>query len=73
MPEPVDHVRELGKDHWVQFGVGLHHEDVDIRLDLPRELLKDEVLVLHLGGEARCLEDSLAVPGQCLDLGCAGP
>ena len=37
-------------------------ERLDRRLHLARELLEDQVLVLHLGDEAGRLEEPLAVP-----------
>ena len=64
--EPVDDVRELGDDGRIDgdvVAVG-HQEDVDVRLDLARELLEHEVLVLHLGAELRGLEQAFAVPVQ---------
>ena len=42
--------------------LGRGKEDVDLRLDLARELLEHEVLILHLGAEVRRLEQPLAVP-----------
>ena len=68
--EAIDHVRELGDDRRIDRGVvdlGRGEEDVDLRLDLARELLEHEVLVLHLGAEARRLEQALAVPLQRVD------
>ena len=44
-----------------------HEEDVDIGLDLAREFLEHEVLVLHLGAELGRLEQTFAVPLQILD------
>ena len=35
-----------------------------LRLDLARELLEHEVLILHLGAELRGLEQALAVPDE---------
>ncbi|GJE45664.1 hypothetical protein AEGHOMDF_4864 [Methylobacterium soli] len=60
--EAVHDVGELGEDRRVDVDRGIEHEDVDVRLNLPGEFLEDEVLVLHLGGEARGLEQALAVP-----------
>ena len=60
--EAVDHVGELAEDRRIDVGDGVEHEHVDHRLDLARELLEDEMLILHLGGEARRLEQALAVP-----------
>ena len=62
--EAIDHVRELRDDRRIDRRVvaDRREEGVDLRLDLARELLEDEVLVLHLGGEARRLEQALAVP-----------
>ena len=65
-------MRELGDDRRVDRGVvhlGRGEEDVDLRLDFARELLEHEVLILHLGAEARGLEQALAVPLQGIDLG----
>ena len=59
--EAIDDVRELGDDRRIDGGVVLQ-ESVDVRLDLARELLEHEVLVLHLGGELGGLEQALAVP-----------
>ena len=72
MAEAIDGVRELGDDRRVDRGVvdlGRGKEDVDLRLDLARELLEHQVLVLHLGAEAGGLEQALAVPLQRID-GC---
>ena len=41
-----------------------HDEGVDLRLDLARELLEHQMLVLHLGRELRGLEQALAVPDE---------
>ena len=43
---------------------GSNTKGIDVRLHLAGEFLEDEVLVLHLGGEARRLEQALAVPDQ---------
>ena len=55
---------ELGEDGRVDVDGGVEHEDIDVRLDLAGEFLEDEVLVLHLRGEPRGLEQALAVPGE---------
>ena len=60
MTEPVHRVRELGRDRAVD-GCDAAKERVDQRLNRARELFEDEVLILHLGAEARCLEQPLAV------------
>ena len=60
VPEAVDGVGELGRDRRVDVGV-VDVERPDGRLDLARELLEHEVLVLHLGDEAGGLEQALAV------------
>ena len=60
VPEAVDGVRELGRDGRVDVR-GVDVERPDRRLHLARELLEDEVLVLHLGDEAGGLEQALAV------------
>ena len=65
--EPVDRLRELGSDGRVDTGV-VTGEKVDHRLHLASELLEGQVLVLHLGDEARCLEQPLAVPGAICQL-----
>ncbi len=64
--EAIDDVRELGNDRGIDRGVEAigHEEGVDRRLDLAREFLEHEVLVLHLGAELRGLEQALAVPDQ---------
>ena len=62
--EAVDHVRELGDDARVDVGmiaVG-HDEEVDVGLNLAREVLEYEMLVLHLGAELGSLEQAFAVP-----------
>ena len=59
--EAVDRVRELGADRRVDLAVVAAPKNVDLRLHLARELLEHEVLVLHLGDEARGLEQALAV------------
>jgi len=56
----IDRVRELGRNRRVDRG-DASEERVDERLDLARELLEDQVLVFHLGHEARGLEQVLAV------------
>ena len=64
--EAVDHVRELGDDRRIELrreALG-RQEHVDVRLDLARELLEHQVLVLHLGAELGGLEQALAVPLQ---------
>src|SRR5262249_3840582 len=58
--EEVDGVRDLGGDRRIEVGQAAE-EGVDQRLDLAGELLEHEVLILHLGAEARRLEDALAV------------
>ena len=60
---------EFGQDCGIYLHVWLDHEDVDVWLDLPRELFENEVLILHLGAEPRGLKDALAVPLQRSDLG----
>ena len=66
MPEAVDDVGEFGEDRRVDVGDGVEDEGIDRRLDLAAELLEDEVLVLHLGGEAAGLEQALAIPVQAV-------
>ena len=39
-----------------------HDERIDLRLDLAREFLEHEMLILHLGAEFRSLEQTLTVP-----------
>ncbi|MCY1223610.1 hypothetical protein D9M72_357460 [compost metagenome] len=70
--EPINHMGELGDDGRVKLHVRLHHEHVGERLDLAHELFEYQMLVLHLVGEARGLEQPLAVPGEGVDLGLAG-
>ena len=60
VPEAVDGVGELGRDRRVDVRV-VDVERPDRRLDLAGELLEHQVLVLHLGDEARRLEQPLAV------------
>ena len=69
--EAVDHVRELGDDRRIDRDVEAvgHHERVDLRLDLARELLEHQMLVLHLGRELGGLEQALAVPDQRAEVG----
>ena len=65
--EAVHHVGELGHDCRIQRTVvhlGGVEEHVHLRLHLARELLEHQVLILHLGGETRGLEQSLAIPHQ---------
>ena len=64
VPEAIDDIGELRHDRRIDRGVVSdgRKERVDVRLDLAGELFEHEVLVLHLGGEARCLEQSFAVP-----------
>ncbi|MCY1415740.1 hypothetical protein D9M71_312330 [compost metagenome] len=71
MAEAVHRVGELGDDRGIQIDVidlGRCEEQVDVRLDGPRELLEHQVLVLHLGTELGGLEQALAVPLQVGDL-----
>ena len=58
--EAVDGVREFRGDRAVDRGDAAE-ERVDQRLDFARELLEHEVLILHLGAEARRLEEALVV------------
>ena len=60
--EAVHDMGELREDRRVDVDRRLEHEGVDVRLHLAGELLEDEVLVLHLVGEAGGLEQALAVP-----------
>ena len=53
MAEAINGMSELGEDRRIDVGRRVEHEGVDRRLDLAGELLEDEVLVLHLGREAR--------------------
>ena len=64
MAEAVNHMGELGEDRRVDVDRRLEHEGVDVGLHLAGELLEDEVLVLHLVGEAGRLEQALAVPDE---------
>ena len=68
--EPVHDVRELGDDGGIDGDIEAvrHQKDVDVRLDLARELFEHEVLVLHLGAELGGLEDAFAVPVERRDL-----
>ncbi|MND47098.1 hypothetical protein D3C80_379860 [compost metagenome] len=68
--EAVNRVGELGDDRGIEIDVidlGRREEQVDVRLDGPRELLEHQVLVLHLGTELGGLEQPLAVPLQSID------
>ena len=68
MTEAVDRTGELGGDRRVDVArVALEH--LDRRLDLAGELLEDHVLVLHLGDEARRLEQALTVPTSTVAVG----
>ena len=70
--EAIDRVCELGDDRRIDVAVvhlGGGKEHVDVRLDLARELLEHQVLVLHLGAELRRLEQPLAVPHQARQVG----
>ena len=66
--EAIHHVRELGDDRGIDRDVEAigNQEGIDLRLDLARELLEHQMLVLHLGDELRRLEQALAVPDQCV-------
>ncbi len=55
---------EFGEDAGVDVGRAVEDEGIDQGLHLTRELLEHQMLVLHLGGEARRLEQPLAVPVQ---------
>ena len=70
--EAVDGMRELGDDRRIDVAVvhlGCGKEHVDLGLNLARELLEHEVLILHLGAELRRLEQPLAVPHQGRQVG----
>ena len=64
--EAIDHMGELGHDRRIDRRVEpvRNHEHVDVRLDLAREFLEHEVLILHLGAELGGLEQALAVPHE---------
>ena len=64
MAEAVYRVGELGEDGRVDVGRAVEDEDIDQGLHLAGELLEHEVLILHLGGEARGLKQALALPVQ---------
>ena len=64
MAEAVNHLGELREDRRVDVDRRLEHEGVDVGLHLAGEFLEDEVLVLHLVGEAGSLEQALAVPDE---------
>ncbi len=63
-------MRELREDGRVDRGVVAvgRQELVHRRHHRARELLEDEVLVLHLGAELGGLEQPLAIPLQGIDL-----
>ena len=64
--EAIHGMRKLGDDGRIDRGVESvrGQEGVDIRLDLAREFLEYQVLILHLGAELGGLEQALAVPHQ---------
>ncbi len=64
--EAVNRIGELGEDRRVDLGHRVEHERIDQRLDLAGEFLEDEMLVLHLGREARCLKQPLTVQDSVL-------
>ena len=66
MPEAIDSVRELGDDVGIDGDV-VRLELIDVRLDAAREVLEDEVLVLHFGCEPRRLEQVFAIPFALLN------
>ena len=67
--EAVDHMRELGDDRRIDGDIEAvgHEEYVDVGLDLARELLEHEMLVLHFGAELRGLEQAFAIPYEVVD------
>ena len=71
MAEAIDRVREFRDDRRIDGDViaEWRQESVDVRLDRARELLEHQMLVLHLGAELGGLEQPLAVPIECCDLG----
>ena len=64
MAEAIDRVRELGNDRRIDVRGRVEHERIDRRLNAARKLFEHQVLILHFGGEARGLEQALAVPLQ---------
>ncbi len=73
--EAVHGVCELGNDRRIEVDVihlGRGEEQVDTRLHGAGELLEHQVLVLHFGTELGRLEQALAIPHQCVDLGLVG-
>ena len=64
MAEAIDGMRELGDDGRINRRIEAvrGQEGVYIRLDLAREFLEHQVLILHLGAELGGLEQALAVP-----------
>src|SRR3546814_615444 len=72
MAEAIDDVRELREDRRIDVGDRVEHEGVDQRLDLAAELFENEMLVLHLGREAGCLEQPLAIPAERVGIGSEG-
>ena len=64
MAEAVNRLGKLREDRRVDVDRRLEHEGVDVGLHLAGEFLEDEVLVLHLVGEAGSLEQALAVPDE---------
>ena len=62
--EAVDAVGELGGDPGIDRVLVREDESVLERGDRRSELVEDDAVVLHLGAEASCLEDALAVPGE---------
>ncbi len=67
--EAVHDVCELGEDRGIDVHGRVEDEQVDHRVHGARELLEHHVLILHLGAEARRLEQALAVPVERVDVG----
>ncbi len=62
MPEAIDRMGKLRHNRRVDFGAGIENEGVHHRLDAASKLFEHHVLVLHLGAEARGLEQAIAIP-----------
>ena len=64
-------MRELGDDRRINRDIVSvwNEEDVDVRLDLAREFLENEVLILHFSAKFGGLEYALTIPYKGRDLG----
>ena len=60
---------ELCENRSVELKRAIDHEGRDLRLHAAAEFLEGKVLILHLGGEFRRLEQTLTIPHQIVDGG----